>query len=346
MRAFFLLIFFSIGFVTAEDKRGYPESVKEVRYRSSGDGTEQPALFWQPESSEEKVPLLVALHTWSGDYQQTGSQVVFAEWCQQVGWAFIHPNFRGQNWTPDALGSDLAVADIVSAVDFAKSEAPIDTDRIYCVGVSGGGHASLLMAGRHPELWAGVSAWCGIAHIALWHAQCRDTEFSRYSEHIEKALGGPPNSKPRRQDAQHRSPVKWLSNAQGVNLDINHGVTDGRSGSVPFNHSFLAWNEVVIPEDRFSAEGIAEYYDSESIPEKWKPYHAKGEFPLFGKDKQPLFRRTSGSTRLTIFDGGHEIVHEAALNWLAAQRKGEPPVWDAPVLQRLKTGKVDGESGK
>jgi hypothetical protein len=32
--------------------------------------------------------------------------------------------------------------------------------------------------------------------------------------------------------------------------------------------------------------------------------------------------------RVTIFEGGHEIVHQAALNWLAKQRKGQPPVWE------------------
>jgi hypothetical protein len=36
----------------------------------------------------------------------------------------------------------------------------------------------------------------------------------------------------------------------------------------------------------------------------------------------------SGNTRVTIFEGGHEIVHQAALNWLAKQRRGQPPVWE------------------
>jgi hypothetical protein len=34
-----------------------------------------------------------------------------------------------------------------------------------------------------------------------------------------------------------------------------------------------------------------------------------------------LFRRESGMVRVTVFDGGHEIIHHAALAWLAAQQK-------------------------
>lgn len=55
-----------------------------------------------------------------------------------------------------------------------------------------------------------------------------------------------------------------------------------------------------------------------------------------------LLRRTSGSTRLTVFDGGHDIVHEAGHTWLEGQRRGAAPNWDVqphmpPVLDRSST---------
>jgi hypothetical protein len=37
--------------------------------------------------------------------------------------------------------------------------------------------------------------------------------------------------------------------------------------------------------------------------------------------KAALFRRSSGEARITIFDGGHEIIYEAALTWLAERTK-------------------------
>ncbi|MEM1296151.1 MAG: prolyl oligopeptidase family serine peptidase [Verrucomicrobiota bacterium] len=323
-------------------KRAYPEEVKTVEYLSMGDESLQPALFWKPEGKTGKVPLLVALHTWSNDYTQAGGEVLYAEWCQQVDWAFIHPNFRGPNWTPAAMGSELAVADILSAVEFAKQEASIDEDRIYVIGVSGGGHASLLMAGRAPRLWAGVSAWCGISDIAAWHRECSENEqFIRYANHIEKALGGAPFDDPDRlKDAQQRSPITWLNSAGDVPLDINHGVHDGRTGSVPFSHSLHAWNAAVPEVDRFDSASIGQVYESQNFETPFDGVDA-----LYGA-RQPVFRKTSGATRLTIFEGDHEIIHEAALNWLAAQHRGKEVVWEVEKVADLKSDEADKESGK
>ena len=44
---------------------------------------------------------------------------------------------------------------------------------VYLVGVSGGGHMALLMAGRVPDRWTAVSAWVPVSDLAAWHAECR-----------------------------------------------------------------------------------------------------------------------------------------------------------------------------
>lgn len=341
-----LVLLIAMSFVkTAQSQvKGYPEGVEEMSYVSSADDTEQPTLFWAPEKSDGPLPLLVALHTWSSDYTQAGGEAVYARWCQQENWVFIHPNFRGPNRKPEALGSDLAVGDVLSAIEFAKEKANIDPERIYCIGVSGGGHMSLLMAGRAPEIWAGVSAWCGISDIAAWHQQCSENErFAHYAGHIEKALGAPPEKgSDALESANHRSPVSWLNAAQAVNLDINHGVKDGRIGSVPFTHSLHAWNAVVEGEKEFPADWIDSSYQSQTFSESGNEANPD---PLYG-EHQPVFRKTAENTRITIFDGGHQIVHNAALNWLAAQRKGAPAVWELKNTVILKTGREESESGK
>jgi hypothetical protein len=318
---------------------GYPLEVQDILYTSTADNSNQPALFYSP-SSKDPVPLLVALHTWSSDYKQGGGETLYAKWCVQAGWAFIHPNFRGPNWTPQALGSDLMVGDILSAVNHAKANANIDSSKIYGIGVSGGGHASMLMAGRAPELWAGVSAWCGISDIALWHAQCKRTKFGRYATHIEKALGGEPITGSRQLDsANFRSPVTWLKAAAGVNLDINHGINDGRAGSVPFVHSLHAWNAIVPEEQRFSPDEIQTLYETR------KSQDPAPTDTLYG-EKRPLLRQTHGNTRITLFEGGHEIVHHAALNWLAAQQKGTPAKWEIEETKDYLGKTKSAQSGK
>ena len=307
------------------------------------DGSQQPTLYWSPELPEGKrAPLLVALHTWSGDYRQAEGEAKYAEWCLQNGWIFLHPNFRGPNWTPEALGSDLMIADIRAAVEWAKRETAVDESRIYAIGVSGGGHATQLLAGRLPEIWAGISSWCGISDLAAWHVETTTAGRKNYADHIEAAIGGSPDATDTTiAEVSHRSPLTWLENASGVPLDLNHGITDGRGGSVPFTHSLRAFNAVVPESARIPERVIAAWYaDPATLPRD--PAFAD---PLYGANP-PLFRKTQGNTRVTIFEGGHEILHEAALNWLAAQRKGQPANWNPPKVAELKSTAAERESGK
>lgn len=322
---------------------GYPAGVRVAHYPVPEDQSEQPTLFWAPELSEgTRAPLLVALHTWSGDYLQAGGEVKYAEWCQQNGWIFVHPNFRGPNRTPQALGSDLMIADIRAVVEWAKQNAPVDETRIYAIGASGGGHATQLLAGRTPEIWAGISSWCGITDIAAWHSETTAAGRLNYAGHIVGAIGGTPDAtETTKAEAAHRSPLTWLGNAGPVPLDLNHGINDGRGGSVPFAHSLRAFNAVVPLSARIPEASIVAWYaDPATLPRDPNLSDA-----LYGTNP-PLFRKTHGNTRVTIFEGGHEILHEAALNWLAAQRKGQPANWNPPKTATLKSTATDRESGK
>lgn len=233
------------------------------------------------------------------------------------------------------MGSELAVQDIVSAVEYARENANIDANRIYCVGVSGGGHASLLMAARAPGLWAGVSAWCGISDIETWHRQCRNTRFQRYAGHIEKALGKVPEDS---LQARLRSPLHWLgkNRSELPNLDIWHGVMDGRTGSVPFTHSLHAWNQCVDEGNRIPDAEIARAYAEQSFPGSPSTERVC--------DRDIHFQKNTDKCRITIFEGGHEILQEAALNWLSAQRRDAPAVWKVEPWKSL--GGTPTESGK
>lgn len=320
-------------------KNPWPPKVKEIKYKSSADNTMQPAMFYAPET-QKPTPLLVALHTWSGDHTQEGS-AGYARWCVAKKWAFIHPDFRGPNWTPQAMGSELAVKDIVSAVDYAKKNANIDENRIYLIGGSGGGYASLLMAGRHPEIWAGVSSWCPISDLKKWHAECKKAGRGYY-KHIEKSCQGIPGKDPKAdEECRKRSAITYLKNAKGVNLDISTGIHDGHSGSVPISHTLEAFNEVCAPKDKISEEDIAFFVREEKTPPALEK-EAQGKLA----NRKIHFRRTSGNARVTIFEGGHNILHNPGLNWLDAQRKDKPAVWDAKEKTKLKYSDQDSKVSK
>jgi len=295
---------------------GWPQQVSQIKYISSADSTLQPALFYAPKT-KKAVPLLVALHTWSGNYLQKMS-VPYAQWCIEKAWVFIHPNFRGPNRNPQATGSELVIADIISAVDYAKTHTNVDHSRIYLVGVSGGGYTALLMAGRAPNIWAGVSAWVPITNLRDWYFECTKLKCS-HADDIVKSCDGPPETNPA-VDLQYgkRSPITYLKNAVHLPLDINAGIKDGHhSGGVPISHSLRAFNLVALEKDRISKKDIKYFVEKAHVPPHLKMNLADLSY---GK-KAPLFRRTSGNARITVFDGGHEIAYEAALSWLAKQKK-------------------------
>tara|TARA_R110002073_G_scaffold240952_1_gene402767 strand:- start:2833 stop:3798 length:966 start_codon:yes stop_codon:yes gene_type:complete len=293
------------------------EDVTEIRYVSSADESQQPAMFYNPNTGDS-VPLVVALHTWSGDYKQDSHKDI-QQWCIQKGWAYIHPNFRGPNFRPEATGSELVVKDIVSAVDYAKQTANIDPTSIYLVGTSGGGYTSLVMAGHHPEIWAGVSAWVPISDLAAWYHQCKQANRNYYKNIVASCGGAPGSSDEVDEEYRKRSPLTYLANAKDVTLHLNAGIRDGHDGSVPISHSLLAFNEVAAAEDRLSADEIA-YFDKEvKVPETLKQPISD---PSYGS-KQPLFRRSSGNATVTIFDGRHELVSEAAIAWIESLYEGQ-----------------------
>ena len=277
---------------------------KEIKYISSADGSSQPAIFYAP-ATQEAVSLVVALHTWSFDYKQDYHQEIEA-WCIENGWAYIHPNFRGPNNRPEATGSKLVIADIVSAVEYAKQVTQINSSAIYLVGTSGGGYTALLMAGHHPEFWAGVSAWVPISDLKAWHAQ------GEYVNDMENSCGGPPGLSPKvDKEYVERSPITYLHRAKGVTMHINAGIYDGHQEPVPISHSLLAFNELAKVQDQISEEDIRYFADEAKVPRKLQ---AELSDPTYG-DKRPLFRRESGNTTVTIFEGGHELVPSAAIAW-------------------------------
>jgi len=294
----------------------WPSEIERIEYFSSADNTLQPALFYKPDI-QHSSPLLVALHTWSGDYLQNSS-IPYAEWCIENNWIFIHPNFRGPNNNPTATGSKLVIQDIVSAVEYAKNNSNVDPKRIYLVGASGGGYTALLVSALHPDIWTAVSVWVPITDLTAWYYESEQLK-TKYADDIMQSLGGTPDDSSKIATAyKSRSPLTYLNNELSLPIDINVGINDGHSdNSVPISHSLLAFNALAELDDRLSENEISYLVKQASIPQ-----HLISPLsdPTYGQ-KELLFRRNSRNVRITIFEGGHEIIFNAALNWLAYHEK-------------------------
>lgn len=280
------------------------------------DGTSQPAFLILPEgydASGERYPLLVSLHTWSNDYQQRHEELETL--AQKKRWIYLFPDFRGRNDDPAACGSELAQQDILDAVAWVKDNYPLDEQRVYLTGTSGGGHMALLMAGRYPEMWTAVSAWVPISDLAAWHATHRDDD---YGEMMRASMGGAPGvSAEVDEEYRKRSPLTWLAAAKDVPVDIAAGVRDGHEGSVPIRQTLEAFNVIAeaAGSEVVSEEEILELSAGPEARLSGPRESDSVEDEAFGR--AIYLRRHAGRSRVTIFEGGHEGIATAQVDWLA-----------------------------
>jgi len=300
---------------------------EKILVPSSIDGTRQPCYVILPDRFDpaaKPVPLLVSLHTWSGDVEQRHPHMEKA--AQRRGWIYLFPHFRGRNDNPQACGSIKAQQDILDATDWAIQHYPVDTRRIYLTGVSGGGHMSMLMAGRYPQKWTAVSAWVGINDLAAWEKR---HSKGRYGQMVRKSCGGAPGeSAAIDEQYRNRSPMSWLGGATGLPLDLAAGVHDGHRGSVPIRHTLDAFNIVAKAQGVpvITAEEIAQISRPEGRLRQPRQSDRQAD-PTY--DRAIYLRRVAGKARVTIFEGGHERLAEAAAEWLSRQVK--PAAGDVTV---------------
>ncbi|MDD4688343.1 MAG: prolyl oligopeptidase family serine peptidase [Eubacteriales bacterium] len=303
-----------------------PDALTAVSIDPDGTTDTQNAYYYVPadglDKTKEPIPLVVGLHSWSATYTDS-SKSTFGDLAKSKGWAMIHPNFRGANDDPDACASELAVDDVVRAVEFMKDNANIDTSRIYLVGASGGGHMALSVAARRPDIWAAVSAWVPITDLAQWYNFSK-SKGSKYYGMIAKCCGGAPGDS-EAVDAEYalRSPINHLQNAINIPLDINTGIHDGHTGSVPISHSLWAFNKLATANGNVSKvitdEEIAYMVDNEAIPVGIA--NETVDLAAEGRNYAVHFRRTAGNARVTVFEGGHTMEGSAAIKFFEGKVK-------------------------
>jgi pimeloyl-ACP methyl ester carboxylesterase len=286
--------------------------IEDIRFVSTADGTEQPAL-WLPPLVQTPAPLLVVVHSWSLGYFQWSS-APYAAWADLNGWAMIAPDFRGPNSRPETTGSDLAVQDVVDAIDFAMAHGEIDENRVFVIGYSGGGMMSLLLAGRHPDRISGAVSWVPVYDLIDWYVYVRDNNVGDYGEEIVSSCGGDPSVPGPAQDSCiARSPMTHLQAAADADLPIyiGHGLSDV---TVPPDYAVRAFDQLVEPADRLGAE-FAGAVREHTIPEN--VLTAQGTPTYFeGEDPVVWFARTSGPITVVLFDGRHDMVYHPGLAWI------------------------------
>ncbi|MBV6642577.1 MAG: prolyl oligopeptidase family serine peptidase [Cyclobacteriaceae bacterium] len=293
--------------------KDWPDAFTEVEIISGVDGKAQKAFFYG--AKKKAQPLIISLHTWSGDYRQKDpliSQIL------EKDWNYIHPDFRGPNWTQEACGSQLVVSDIDDAIDFALKSGNVDPTNIHIIGVSGGGFATMLAYMKSRHNIRTFSAWCGISDINAWYHETKARQLN-YARHISLAttrdsVGIDIES------AKQRSPLLMdtpVNKRIGSKLFIYAGVHDGYTGSVPITHSLLFYNKVIrdidpsVAEALISDQVIDKLTVSRSLPEK-----------AYGKlSDRKIHYQTSFNDQvyISVFEGGHEMLSGMALDHIPGE---------------------------
>lgn len=315
-----LLLIFVVSTLPAQNqwddtqKKVWPSQFTEVKIPSSEDGKIQKAYFYSSTSNQPQ-PLVVSLHTWSGDFQQKDPLV---NQILQKNWNYIHPDFRGPNYTAEACGSPLVVSDIDDAIDYALENSHVDPNNIHVIGVSGGGFATLLAYMQSKHQVSSFAAWASITDINAWYHETNARNL-KYASHISLATTGDSTGIDVH-EAKERSPIFMstpVKQRKESKLFIFAGVHDGYTGSVPITHSLHLYNKIV---NDYQPNATLELIPGHVIQRLVSARSLPGSnFGRVGNRKVHYQKKYEDKLQLTIFEGGHEMLVEEGLQHIPSQ---------------------------
>ena len=280
----------------------WPADFSLVQIQSSMDGDLQPAYFFASKSTARR-PLIVSLHTWSGNYAQHDP---LAHMVRTENWNYIHPDFRGPNSSPDACLSDKVISDIDDAIRYAIANANVDRSNIFVTGLSGGGYAAL---GSYMKTQFRINAWlvwAPISDITAWYQQSR-ARHTGYDKDILKCTSTSPAASLDIDEAISRSPLYWEPPEGQGRMELYVGINDGHTGAVPISHSILFYNRIVEFHG-YTESGISET----DMVTLLRREHVSTVQPGYIDGRMLLYARSTPPISISIFDGGHEML--AAFN--------------------------------
>lgn len=328
MKAAFFILFalFLSGLISAQPqdpewdkitagKWGTP--FRLVQIPSTADQSVQQA--WQYTSTAIRPqPLVVSLHTWSGDFTQEDPLAAEA---LLRNWNYIHPDFRGANTKPEACGSKLVLADLKDAIRYMINTGRVDTSAIHVVGVSGGGYTTLMAYLQLDMPVRSFNAWVPLSDLGSWHKEsmARGLKYAKDLEQVATV-----NGQFKVEELDYRSPLQLNCNSDLLKhreLHLYTGIHDGYSGSVPVSHSLLFYNKMADclqpgkPEYRIPDSVIIALLARRTMPVR------PGDKTVFGRKIH--YQQQLPGLSVTVFEGGHEMLAPVALSLLSGQLYGK-----------------------
>lgn len=288
--------------------------LKKDSIKSSMDGIIQ-VFYYSRSTSTKPEPLIVQLHSWSfpADSLKTIGLDIEAS---KKNYNYLFPNFRGVNNHPKACCSEFVISDIDESIDWALKNMNVDKKRIYVIGYSGGGYATLAMYMKSRHNIRSFSAWASISDIVSWYGESRARK-NKYAGEILKCLGTAETLDTIK--AKERSPLFWatpIRKRKESTLQIFAGIHDGYGydNPVPISQSVNFYNKILSDRGERDTSKYANPEDLKLML-KTQSFPARNTNMLIG-DKVVHYRRQSKNIMLTIFEGGHDMLSKQALEYI------------------------------
>jgi acetyl esterase/lipase len=294
--------------------QSWPDAFSEIRISSAEGGAQR--AWYLAARGETARPLLVSLHTWSGDYTQ---QDPLADLAAGAGWNYIHPDFGGRNDQPGACLSNQAMTSLDEAIDFAIRSGPVDPDRIFVAGMSGGGYAALGLYLRTRHRIHTYQTWVPISDLSAWYFQSRARGLN-YARDIARCTtaDGVFSS----EAAMARSPLHWrIEGLPTSRLEIYAGIRDGHEGSVPISHSIHFFNKMAV-QLGFSGSIVS---PETTVALLTRAVDLAVHPANTIDDRSVVYSSAAGPVSITIFEGGHEMLPVYAFSRLQELAAREGP---------------------
>ena len=220
-----------------------------LKYVNRFDNSPGEAILEVPRSITGRAPLIISPHP--ANWTPESNRSLWSGVTDSLHVFILYPTHQGKANPRVSLGSPRQMGNLESAIDAAVSAYPIDKSKIYAAGLSQGAIEALLLAGRHPERFAGVLSINPIADFSAFYQ-----DVPSFQALLKLDCGGPPETK--RSEYDQRSPLTYARQLARLPVTmywadndeiIPHGPE--RQGGV-LGAAIRAWKPVAFTEIRHS----------------------------------------------------------------------------------------------
>jgi dipeptidyl aminopeptidase/acylaminoacyl peptidase len=192
---------------------------KTITFKSSLDKSDQKAEIYVPTAHDGKkeLPLLLFCHP-MGMSMTAARGIGHHETAERMGWLVVCPELHGLNTEgKTSFGAIPAQHDAIDAIRFMQKTYKVDDSRIYVDGRSMGGTLSLLLAAKHPHIFAAAMAGSAPTDFTISNGK-------PFPEVLIKEMGG--TREENLFEHLRREPVQYARNLRYTPIMLWHGTVD------------------------------------------------------------------------------------------------------------------------